>query len=147
MPAQILLMRRHRDCDTIARMLGPILRLVCSALAVFLVTLIGVGVGFGEGTSTTGKVITVVVVALVLGVVNAVLKPIIKLIGFGFYLLTLGLVSLLVNGLLFWFAGWLTRNLFGLQFNVDFPVGAIVGALLISLVSFVLGLVIKDRGE
>jgi putative membrane protein len=127
-------------------MLGILLRLVCSAAAVFLITLIGIGVNFGEGASTGGKVATAFVVAIVLGLVNAFLKPIIKFVGCGLYVLTLGLVSLVVNGFLFWLSGVIVRAI-GLQFNVNFWPGAIVGALLISIVSFTLSLVIKDRGE
>lgn len=128
-------------------MLGLVLRLVCSAAAVFLITLIGIGVSFGPDASTGAKVGTAFVVALILGIVNAVLKPIIKMVGCGLYVLTLGLVSLVVNGFLLWLSGVIVRNVFDLQFNVDFWPGAIVGAFLISIVSFVLGLVIKDRGE
>jgi putative membrane protein len=135
-----------RVCATISRMLGILLRLVCSAAAVFLITLIGIGVDFGPEASTGGKVGTAFAVAIVLGLVNAFLKPLIKFVGCGLYVLTLGLVSLVVNGFLFWLSGVIVRAI-GLQFNVNFWPGAIVGALLISIVSFTLGLVIKDRGE
>lgn len=139
-------MRVCRVCATISRMLGILLRLVCSAAAVFLITLIGIGVDFGPEASTGGKVGTAFAVAIVLGLVNAFLKPLIKFVGCGLYVLTLGLVSLVVNGFLFWLSGVIVRAI-GLQFNVNFWPGAIVGALLISIVSFTLGLVIKDRGE
>jgi putative membrane protein len=128
-------------------MLGLVLRLVCSAAAVFLITLIEIGVSFGPDASAGAKVGTAIVVALILGIVNAVLKPIIKMVGCGLYILTLGLVSLVVNGFLFWLSGAIVRNVFDLEFNVDFWPGAIVGALLISIASFVLSLVIKDRDE
>ena len=126
-------------------MLGIVLRLVCASAAVFLATLVSwLGINFGPTATTTGKVITVIVVALVLGIVNAVLKPIIKLIGLPLYLLTLGLVSLVVNGFLFWLAGVIVRNVFNLQFNVPFWPGAVVGALFVTLVTVALGWVIKD---
>lgn len=126
-------------------MLDKVLRLVCTAAAVFLVTLVDwLGISFGPGTSTWQKVLTALVMALVLGVVNTFLKPLIKLIGLPFYLLTLGLISLVVNGFLFWLCGVIVRAAFDLQFNVPFWPGAILGALFVTVVTVVLGWVIKD---
>lgn len=127
-------------------MLGIALRLACSALAVWLSTLIipGIDVTAKSGWGTVG---TVVLVALIFGVVNAVLKPIVKLIGCGLYVLTLGLIALVVNGLLFWLVSWISGEL-SVPFHVkNFWPAAVLGALLVSLVSWVLGLVIKDRGD
>jgi putative membrane protein len=135
-----------RRCATITAMLGIVLRLVCSALAVWLSTLIISGINI-TAESTWGTIGTAVLVALIFGTVNAVIKPIVKLVGCGLYVLTLGLIALVVNGLLFWLVsaicGWL-----GIPFHVDnFWPSAVLGALLVSLVSWGLGLVIKDRGE
>jgi putative membrane protein len=129
-------------------MLDRVLRLVCTALAVFLVTLLPwLGISFAEGTSTWQKVLTALVMALVLGVVNALLKPLIKLLGLPLYLLTLGLISLVVNGFLFWLSGVIVRAAFDLQFNVPFWPGAILGALFVTIVSVILGWVIKDYSK
>jgi putative membrane protein len=127
-------------------MLGIVLRLVCSALAVWLATLIVPGVDV-HAESTWGAIGTVLLVALIFGVVNAVLKPIIKLVGCGLYVLTLGLIALVVNGLLFWLVSWIAGAI-DVPFTVaEFWPGAVLGALLVSIVSFVLGLVIKDYGD
>ena len=139
-------MRRAVDCDTISAMLGILLRLAASALAVWISTLIISGITV-DAESTWGSVGTVVLVALIFGVVNAVLKPIIKIFGCAFYVLTLGLIALVVNGLLFWLVSWICGQL-GIPFHVEnFWPSAVLGALIVSVVSWVLGLVIKDRGE
>jgi putative membrane protein len=127
-------------------MLGPLLRLACSALAVWLATLIIPGIKVTAET-TWGTVGTVILVALIFGAVNTFIKPIVKLIGCGLYVLTLGLIALVVNGLLFWLVSWIS-GLVGIPFHVDnFWPAAVLGALLVSLVSWGLGLVVKDRSD
>jgi len=127
-------------------MLGIVLRLVCSALAVWISTLIIPGISV-TAESIWGTIGTLVLVALIIGIVNAIIKPIVKLVGCGLYVLTLGLIAFVVNGLLFWLVSWIS-GLLGIPFHVDnFWPSAILGALLVSLVSWALGLVIKDRGE
>jgi putative membrane protein len=138
--------RAARDCDTITPMLGIVLRLAISALALWLSTLIIPGINVTAQT-TWGTVGTLVLVALIFGVVNAVLKPIIKVVGCAFYVVTLGLIALVVNGLLFLLvsliAGWLN-----IPFHVDdFWPDAVLGALLVGIVSWLLNLFIKDRSD
>jgi len=127
-------------------MLGIVLRLAISAMAVWLSTLIIPGIEVTAKT-TWGTVGTLVLVALIFGVVNAVIKPIIKVVGCAFYVVTLGLIALVVNGLLYLLvsaiSGWLN-----IPFHVaNFWPAAVLGALLVSFVAWILGLVIKDRGE
>jgi putative membrane protein len=126
-------------------MLGIVLRLACSALAVWLATLIipGIEVTAETGWGTAG---TIILIALIFGVVNAVIKPVVKVIGCGLYVLTLGLIGLVVNALLFWLTGWIARQ-FDIPFEVNGFWAAFFGALLVGVVSWVLGLVVKDRGE
>jgi putative membrane protein len=127
-------------------MLGPVLRLVCSALAVWLTSLIFSGIAV-TAQSTWGKIGTFLLVALIFGVVNTVIKPLVKLLGVGFYIFTLGLISLVVNGGLFLLVSWICGEL-GIPFHVaSFWPDAVLGALIVSIVSFVLGLVIKDRSD
>jgi putative membrane protein len=127
-------------------MLGLVLRLACSALAVWISTLIIPGIEVNAET-TWGTIGTAVLVALIFGAVNMFIKPIVKLVGCGLYVLTLGLISLVVNGLLFWLVSWISGEI-GIPFHVaNFWPAAVLGALLVSLVSWVLGLVIKDRSD
>ena len=87
---------------------------------------------------------TLILVAVIFGVVNAVLRPIIKTVGCGFYLLTLGLIALVVNGLLFLLTSWIADQV-GLPFHVDgFWPAAVLGALFVGIVTWVLGAVL-DR--
>jgi putative membrane protein len=138
--------RGEVSCDKISAMLGIVLRLVASAVAVWIADLLISGISTNAET-TWGTVGTLVLVALIFGVVNAVLKPIIKVVGCAFYILTLGLISIVVNGLLFWLVSWICGQL-GIPFPVDnFWPSAVLGALIVGVVSFVLGLVVKDRGE
>ena len=129
---------------TITRM-GILLRLGVSAFTVWLATLVIPGITV-EGT-TGRKVLTVLVVAAIFGIVNAVLRPIIKTIGCWAYLLTLGLISLVVNGLLLMLTSWIAGKL-DLAFHVDeFWPAAVLGALFIGIVSWVINLVIPDSGD
>lgn len=123
-----------------------VLRLVCSAFAVWVATLLISGIRLTTN-SGWGKVGALLLVALLIGVANAVLKPIIKTIGCALYVATLGLIALVVNGFLFWLVGWVCGQL-GIPFQVEnFWPSAVLGALLVSVVSWALGVFVKDRGD
>jgi len=96
------------------------------------------------GHSDATKAGTVLVVALIFGVINTVLKPIIKTVGCAFYVLTLGLAALVVNGLLLWLASFIADQL-KLPFHITGFVAAVEGALIVAVVSWVLHLVIGDK--
>jgi putative membrane protein len=114
---------------------------VALAVAVWLVP------GIELLTASDGKrVLTLVVVALIVGVVNAVIKPIVKTIGCLFYILTLGLIGLVVNGLLLWLASWAAGKL-TLPFHITGFWPAFWGAIIVGVVSWVLGLIIPDGGR
>jgi putative membrane protein len=122
---------------------GLLIRLGCTALAFWLATLVIPGIRLD--TKSIGEAaIALVLVAAIFGVVNAVLQPIIKVVGCGLYLLTLGLIALVVNGLLFLLTGWIADQL-DLPFHVDnFWPAAVLGALFVGVVTWVLGLIL-DR--
>jgi putative membrane protein len=126
-------------------MVSLLIRLAVSAVAVWLTTIIVPGIDV-TAESTGGTIGTVVLVALIFGLVNAVLKPIIKVVGCAFYLLTLGLIALVVNGLLFLLTSWISDKL-DIPFHVDTFWHAVLGALLVAIVSFVLGLVVPDGDD
>ncbi|MPZ25791.1 MAG: phage holin family protein [Micromonosporaceae bacterium] len=135
-----------------------ILRLVISAVALWVATLLFsdnvISSVFGreariELTDETfsGRWFgTVLLVAVIFGIVNAVLQPIIKTIGCAAYALTLGLVAIVVNGALLLLTSWLSQEVFGLGFEVaNFWPSAILGALVIGLVSWLLNMIGKAR--
>jgi putative membrane protein len=113
------------------------------AVALWVATLLVPGIDVPAATPAAG-VGTLVAVALIFGLVNAVVKPVVRLLGLAFYVLTLGLFALVVNALLFLLAGRLAGAL-GLPFTVNGFVAAFFGAIVVGVVSFVLHLVIPDR--
>jgi putative membrane protein len=96
------------------------------------------------GHSDASRAETLLIVALIFGVINTVLKPVIKTIGCAFYVLTLGLAALVVNGLLLWLASDIADHL-KLPFHITGFVAALEGALIVSVVSWALHLIIGDK--
>jgi putative membrane protein len=134
---------RHGTIPRMGFLKGLLIRLAGTALAFWLATLLIPGITLDTG-SITEAVTTLVLVAAIFGVVNAVLQPIIKTVGCGLYLLTLGLIALVVNGLLFLLTSWIADQL-DLPFHVDnFWPAAVLGALFVGVVTWILGL-IMDR--
>jgi putative membrane protein len=124
--------------------MGILLRLAASALAVWLATFLISGIHL-DAETTAGAVGTVFAVTVIFGVVNAVLRPIIKTIGCALYALTLGLIAIVVNALLFLLAGWIARQ-FDLPFVIDnFWPSAVLGALVVGVVSWLLNMIVVDR--
>jgi putative membrane protein len=95
-----------------------------------------------SGHDTAAKVWTLLIVAVIFGVINAVLKPLIKVIGCAFYVLTLGLVAIVVNGLLLWLTSWIAYDKLHKPFHVTGFAAAVEGALIIGIVSWLIYLVI-----
>ena len=120
-----------------------LIRLAVSAVALWIASLLISGVQFT--TDSTGKKVgTVVVVAVIFGLVNMFLRPIIKAIGCGAYVLTLGLIAIIVNGLLLWLVSWIAGGL-DLPFHVqNFWPSAVLGALVVGVVSWVLNMIVPD---
>jgi putative membrane protein len=113
--------------------------IVAFSLWVATVTVEGIDV---PAASTATQVGTLVVVALIFGVVNAVLKPVIHVLGCAFYVLTLGLFALVVNAGLLMLTGWLAE-LFHLPFEVSGFWPALWGAIIIGVVSWALSLILQ----
>jgi putative membrane protein len=97
-----------------------------------------------SGHSDASKAGTLLVVALIFGIINTVLKPIIKTVGCAFYVLTLGLAALIVNGLLLWLASYLAGRL-SLPFHITGFLAAVEGALIVGVVSWLLHLILGDK--
>jgi putative membrane protein len=120
-----------------------VLRVVVIAVALWVATLIVPGIDNSAGTSSA-RIGTLVGVALIFGLVNAVLKPLIKVVGGCLYIITLGLIGLVVNALLFLLVGYLAGR-FGLPFTVSGFWAAFFGAIVVAVVGAVLHFVIPDR--
>ena len=123
--------------------LAFVVRTVVVAASLWVATVLVSGIELGSGATST-RVLTLLAVALVFGVVNAIVKPVVALVGCPLYILTLGLFALVVNALMFMLTGWLSGVL-NLPFAVDGFWSAFWGALVVGIVSFFLHLVIPDR--
>jgi putative membrane protein len=119
-----------------------LLRLLASAAALAVATAVVPGIEI-QAASLGSRTLTLIGVALIFGVVNAVIKPIVKIVGCLFYVLTLGLIGLVVNGLLLWLTSWVAGKLH-LPFHVTGFWPAFWGAIIISVVSWLLGILVRD---
>jgi putative membrane protein len=125
--------------------MGFLIRWLINAVALWVTTKIVSGIDIT--TDNGGKqALTILLVALIFGLVNAIIKPIVKLVGCIFYVLTLGLISFVVNALLFLLVDWLA-GLLDLPFSVDGFWPAFWGAIVMGVVSWVLSLLVPDRVE
>jgi putative membrane protein len=122
-----------------------LIRVLITAAALAVATGIVSGIQLQTGT-TLSKVSTLIVVALIFGVVNAVLKPIVKTVGCLFYILTLGLIGLVVNGLLLWLTSWVAGQL-SLPFHITGFWAAFWGAIIVGVVGWLHNMFVGDRGR
>jgi putative membrane protein len=116
-----------------------ILRVVINAIAIWVATLLLSGFSF------SGSVLNLLAVAIVFGLVNALIRPIVKLLTLPISVVTLGLFSLVINALMLILTVWLNDSLSlggGLFQNL---LTAFVGAILISIVSTLLSWFLPDR--
>lgn len=126
--------------------MGILIRLVITAVSLWISTLVIDGIDL-TADSATSKAGTLLAVAAIFGLVNAVLRPIIKTVGCGLYVFTLGLVAVVVNGLLFMLTSWIAGQL-DLGFHVDgFWPSAVLGALLVGIVSWLLNMLVPDGND
>ncbi|WP_109004545.1 phage holin family protein [Streptomyces rishiriensis] len=94
---------------------------------------------------STGKTIgTLLVVALLFGLVNFLVKPLVKVLTFPLFILTLGLITLVVNALMLLLTSWLADKL-DVSFHVEGFWTAVLGGLIISVVSWALNVVLPDE--
>lgn len=96
------------------------------------------------GDSTGKKAGTLIAVALVFGVVNWLVKPILTVLTFPLFILTLGLFTLVVNALMLLLTSWACDKL-DLSFHVEGFWTAVLGGLIISIVSWALHVVLPDE--
>ena len=117
-----------------------LLRILVVAAALGVAHLVVSGIEL-LGSSDPKKILTLIAVALIFGVVNAVIKPVVKAVGCLFYVLTLGLIGLVVNALLLWLCSWVAGKL-SLPFHITGFWPAFWGAIIVGLVSWALTLLL-----
>ena len=119
-----------------------IIRWFITAIAVAVAAWITPGITL-EGNG----VIAVIVTALILGLVNALIRPLLKLFSCGLIVVTLGLFTLVINAICLWLASWISVSWFSIGFNVNNMWSAFVGAFIISVVSFLLSFLLPDKDK
>ncbi len=129
-------------------MLNFLIRTGVNAVALWVAAWLVDGIVLaGDDTTFASKFTTVILVALVFGVVNAVVKPIAKVLAFPAIVLTLGLFTFIVNAFLLQLTEWLSQPL-GLSFVItNFWWDAVLGALIITVVSMVLSWVLPEKED
>ena len=120
-----------------------LIRMLVSAAALGVATWVVPGIELTTG-SNLKKAGTLIVVALIFGIINATLKPLIKVVGCAFYVLTLGLIALVVNGLLLWLTSVVAGHL-NVPFHVNGFWAGFWGAIIVGLVSWLLNLFVDNR--
>ena len=122
-----------------------LLRAVLTGFALWIVTLVVSGIEFVGGDTTLQRIGIIFVVAVIFGVVNALIKPIVQILSIPLYILTLGLFHVVINALMLWITSWITENTthWGLYID-DFWWTAIWAGIVLSIVSWLLSLVTPD---
>ncbi|WP_227979565.1 phage holin family protein [Nocardia spumae] len=125
-----------------------LLRLAINALAIWLAAawIGGIELKDPPDSGTGGKVLVVVCVAIVFGLVNALIKPIVKLLSLPLVIVTLGLFLLVINALMLWLTAKITETTdYGLR--VDGFWAALGGAIIVTVVNWVLGIFVPEGGR
>jgi putative membrane protein len=121
------------------------IRVLVNGVALWVAAKLVQGIQLADNhTTTTSQLVTILCVAVIFGLLNALIKPILTILSLPVILLTLGLFTLIVNAAMLeltsWFAG-----VFNLDFHVDqFFWDAVLGALIITVVSMILNAVLPD---
>ncbi|MEJ5311313.1 MAG: phage holin family protein [Anaerolineae bacterium] len=117
-----------------------LIRWAISAFSLFVAAWAVAGIRVDDG----GGWVVYAVMAVVLGLVNAFVRPLLKLLTCPLILLTLGLFTLVLNALTLLLSAWVANNLFNVGFYIDGFWSAFWGALIVSIVSVVLNVFVKD---
>ena len=122
-----------------------IVRLLASAVALAVAAGLVDGISVGPGTDRE-RALTLLGVAVIFGLVNAIVRPILRLLTLPLVVLTLGLFLLVLNALMLLLTEWIAKQ-FDLAFQVDGFWSAVLGALIVTIVSFLINIVLPDKYE
>ncbi|GAA1714860.1 phage holin family protein [Nonomuraea sp. AD125B] len=121
-----------------------IIRTLAAAVALWVAVQFIPGIDVNTPANSAQYWGVLLLVALIFGVVNAIVKPIVKALGCAIIALTLGLFLLVINAAMLLLTSWISGQL-GIPFHVeDFYPSAFWGAIIVSLVSWLLGLILPD---
>ncbi|BDZ48374.1 membrane protein [Frondihabitans sucicola] len=119
-------------------------RLVINALALWFTTFLVAGVhvtAFGDKTIVP-TVLTYLLVAFIFGLVNGIVGTVVKVVAFPLYILTLGLISFVINGLLLIVVAWIS-GIIGFGLVVDNFGWGILGALVLAILGWLIGIILR----
>jgi putative membrane protein len=122
-----------------------IIKLLANAVALAVASWVVGGITL-QGATTGRRILTLLIVAAIFGVVNAVVKPVAKLLSLPFIILTLGLLIFVINALMLLLTSWITGKL-DVQFHVTGFGSALLGSLVITLVGMLLNTLLPDKAE
>ena len=128
--------------------MGFLIRVVVNAFAIWVVTLIPAlqvfVIPFAPG-ETLQLILTLLIVAVIFALVNTIIGTVIKVLAFPLYILTLGLIGLLINAFLLWLTAWFTSWWsWGLRVE-EFWWGGVLAAIIISLINWIFGIILRPR--
>ncbi|MBX9639169.1 MAG: phage holin family protein [Mycobacteriaceae bacterium] len=125
-------------------MVAFLLRAALTGFALWVVTLFVPGLTFVGGNNTVQRIGIIFVVAVLFGVVNAIVKPVVQILSIPMYILTLGLFHIVINAFMLWITAQITKDTthWGLQID-HFWWTAIWAAILLSIVSWMLSLLTR----
>lgn len=127
--------------------MGFLIRVVVNAFSIWVVTLISAlqveVIAFAPG-ETLQLVLTLLAVAVVFALVNTIIGTVIKIVAFPLYILTLGLISLVINGFLLWLTAWIT-GFWDWGLRVEHFWLGVVAALVISLINWIFGIILRPQ--
>ncbi|CAN5292156.1 phage holin family protein [soil metagenome] len=129
--------------------MGPfVIRTALTGFALWVVTLIVPGIDFVGGETTLQRIGIILVVSVIFGLVNAIIKPVVQFLSIPLYILTLGLFHIVINALMLWITSWITdaTTHWGLHIE-QFWWTAIWGAVVLSIVSWGLSIAIPQSAE
>lgn len=130
-------------------------RTIGNAAGLWLATRLLSGLSVPEGAGAGPMWLNLAVLGLVLALVNSLVKPVAKVLTFPLYIITFGLFALVVNGAMLLLAGWLTNRIGALGAGGSVPLGlevstfgaAVVGSIIISVISSIIAAMLVDRDD
>ncbi|MFC4243931.1 phage holin family protein [Gryllotalpicola reticulitermitis] len=122
-----------------------VVKLLINAFALWLTTYIVAGVHVTAWHHEGGWPMfwTYIVLALIFGVVNGIVGTVLRIVAFPLYVLTLGLFSLIVNGILFLIVDWISEHWLHFGLQVDGFWWGVLGALVLGIISWIVGLFVR----
>ena len=122
-----------------------VVRTLASALALAAAAAVIGGIAV-TSDNTGSQILTLLGVAVIFGLINAIVRPLVRLLTLPLFVLTLGLFTFVVNALMLLLTSWISERL-DLAFVVEGFGAAFLGALVISVVSFVINVALPDKYE